>query len=295
MAVVALEDDDRAFLQSERIDFGQQRSQPLVLSGHERSIQVPRVRQLLEMLQPLCISLVRVVRCVQRVVDEEGTILVLLQKTRAFPDHQVRKILAATKHLDAVAVQVVDVGAAPVEEVRVVVDTAAHVAEAVVESLGIRHRFRRVAQVPLANMRRDVPSGLEHLRHRDFRLRQCPLAAPLRRTVARHASAERVAPGQQARPRRRAHRCARIELRKPHPSRRQCIHVRRVQILGPVAAQVHAPLVIRHDHDHARLRGQRCPGAEHNDRPAKPCRAHPDHQPCETSASPQQRTGRAKG
>ena len=85
MPVVALEDDDRALPQPQRIHFGQQCPQPFVLGRQERGVQIPRVRQVLEMLQPLRVALVRVVRRVQRVVDEAGTVLVLLQETRRLP------------------------------------------------------------------------------------------------------------------------------------------------------------------------------------------------------------------
>ena len=71
----------------------------------------------------------------------------------------VAEEFAVVPLLFAVSPKVVEVGAIPVEIMRIVVDTAAHVAERVIEPLPIWHRFRRVAEMPLAHMGRCI-SGL---------------------------------------------------------------------------------------------------------------------------------------
>ena len=74
----------------------------------------------------------------------------------AFLDHQVAEEAAGALDLAAVAVEVVAVGSGPVEEMRIIVDAAAHVAERAVEALGQRHGVGRIAEVPLA----DVAGGV---------------------------------------------------------------------------------------------------------------------------------------
>ena len=81
-------------------------------------------------------------------------------------DHQVREKLAIGEHLLAVAMQVVAVRSLPVEEVRVVIDAAAHVPERGIKTLPVGHCFWCIDQMPFSDMPRGVSGLFHHFRYR---------------------------------------------------------------------------------------------------------------------------------
>lgn len=112
--------------------------------------------------EPFRVALIGVVGIVHGVVDEEGFVLVIFHEGAGFFDHEIGGEL--TVHVDffAVAVEVVLVGAGPVKEVGVIVDTSAHVTEGVVEALRVGHGFGGVAEVPFPDVCRGVSGFFHH-------------------------------------------------------------------------------------------------------------------------------------
>ena len=137
-------------------------------------------------------------RCVQREVHEKGLGLVGRNKLRRLGSHQLGEKFSVLKNLFSVAPKVMSVRAVPVKEVRVVVDAAAHVAEGMVEALGIGHGLTRVAEVPFANVGGGVAGFFERLGEGHLRGGHAGTALAAG-DIARHSGADRITPGKQAR------------------------------------------------------------------------------------------------
>ena len=103
------------------------------------------MRHVLVVLEPVRVSLIRVVRHVHRKVDEERIGLVVFDELAGLVHHQVGEKFPICVDLLTIAIQVVAVRPLPVEEVRVVVDAATHVTEGMIKALCIRHVLWRVA------------------------------------------------------------------------------------------------------------------------------------------------------
>ena len=202
------------------------------------------------MLQPLGRSLIRIVRRVESKVDEERLLLVLVNERTGFVDHEIGKEFAIVKHLFSIPPEVVLVGSTPVEEVGIIIDAPDKVSEGIIEALAVGNGFLVMTEMPLANVRRGVTRLLKFLGDRNLARRH-----PHR--VESHIAIQSTMlgrpPRQEAHARRRAHRSRRIKLRKPHSPLRQPIHVRRDQILRPIAIHVDGPLVISQDDNDVRL------------------------------------------
>lgn len=62
MAVVALENDEGVLTESELVEFREEQSKPLILRRDEGGVEIARVRQVFEALEPLRVTLIGVVR-----------------------------------------------------------------------------------------------------------------------------------------------------------------------------------------------------------------------------------------
>ena len=102
--------------------------------------------------KPLELSLVWIVWGIERKIEEERPICMSFNETDSLIRHQVRKKTTVFVHLLSIPPEVVTIGPAPVEEVGEIVDTTSHVSKRVIKSLVVRHGFRGIAQVPLANV-----------------------------------------------------------------------------------------------------------------------------------------------
>ena len=202
------------------------------------------------MLQPLGRSLIRIVRRIEGEVDEERLLLVLINERTGFVDHEIGKELAVVKHLFSIPPEVVLVGSTPVEEVGIIIDAPDKVSEGIIEALAVGNGFLVMTEMPLANVRRGVTRLLKFLGDRNLARRH-----PHR--VESHIAIQSTMlgrpPRQEAHARRRAHRSRRIKLGKPHSPLRQPIHVRRDQILRPIAIHIDCALIVGEDNDHIRL------------------------------------------
>ena len=89
---------------------------------------------------------------VESKIDEEGLVLVFINKLACFFHHEIWKEFTIMKDLFAITPKVMLVRPAPVEEVRIVIDTADEVTKGVIKALGIWDRFFMVSEVPLANV-----------------------------------------------------------------------------------------------------------------------------------------------
>src|SRR5690606_4296716 len=129
--------------------------------------------------------------------------------------HQIRKVLAIMKDLLTVAMQIVPVWSVPVEEMRVVVDAATHVPKRIVETLGIGHLLRDVAEMPFTDVPSCVTGGGKNLG--DGLLLRWPPGgvAGDRRGIAGNSGPLWVFTGEQRCPRRRTDRGRGIKLAKP--------------------------------------------------------------------------------
>ena len=90
-------------------------------------------------------------RGVQREIEEEGLLCILLKKTLGFANHQIREIFTRLKDLRAVPPQIMAIRPRPIKEVRVVIDTASAVPEKLIKPLGLWVGLRRLTQVPFAD------------------------------------------------------------------------------------------------------------------------------------------------
>lgn len=115
------------------------------------------------MLAELIGALEGVVRPVDSPVDEKRGVIffTVVDDLEHFVDHEVAEVFAVVPDFLAVAPEVVSIGADPVEEVGVVIDAAAHVAEGRVEALAEGHGFGGVSEVPFADVMGGVSVGFE--------------------------------------------------------------------------------------------------------------------------------------
>ena len=89
---------------------------------------------------------------VESKIDEEGLVLVFINKLACFFHHEIWEKFTIMKNLFTITPKIMLVRSAPVEEVRIVVDTADEVTKGVIETLAIRDGFLVVSEVPLANV-----------------------------------------------------------------------------------------------------------------------------------------------
>ena len=242
--------DNGALAQTERGHLGHEPADALVLAREEGRVEPAGERQMFEMLQPAGLALIGIVWRVDRVIDEERLRPVFFGECGGLVEHEVGEVAAVFKNLGAVALQVVDVGAAPVEKVRVVVDASAEVAETVIEALSVGTSRGGRAEMPLANLGGGIAGVLEQLGERHLRRPQTHAGAG----VVEQAGAAGIAAGQKRRARGRTDSGGGVELRKAHPGLRQRVHVRRMQIGGAIAAEVYAALIVGHDDDYVGTR-----------------------------------------
>ena len=120
------------------------------------------------MIEPFLVPLIGIVREVQGEIDEERFGLVLLDEGGGLFDHHVGKEPAGVVHFFVVSEEVVFVGSAPVEEVRVVVDAPNMVSEGVVEALPVGNGPGMIAEMPLADVGRLVSRHLHGFGDGDF-------------------------------------------------------------------------------------------------------------------------------
>ena len=110
------------------------------------------------MLQPLWRSLIGVMWRVESKIDEKGLGLVFINKLACFLYHEIGKELAIVKNLFAITPKVMLVRTAPVEEVRIVVDTSDQMSEGEIEALAVRDGLLRMPEMPFANMSNKIMS-----------------------------------------------------------------------------------------------------------------------------------------
>jgi len=130
-------------------------------------------------------------------------------------------------------------------------------AEPVIEALGIRHQLRvvrpappvaRAAKVPLAHQRGGVSPALQDFGKCDFVGMEDGVAVL---AVVDLGHADRVASGEQGRPRHAADRLH-VEVRKPHPLRGHAVEVRCLDERRAVAADVVVSQVVGEEDDEVR-------------------------------------------
>ena len=248
--VVGLEDDDRIVGQSLRIEERAQFAQVVVERGDERGVHAPRIGQSGVVIQPLLLGLQRVVRDVDRPVEEEGLPAIPRpDELLGFAQGLLGEEPPLVVDLLSVAPEVVDIGAAPVIEMRVAVDAPAQESPEIVEAPVVGGIFGTGAQVPLADAGRPVAVGLHALGDGLLFGRE---ARPAR--IAGQAGARGELPGHQAGARGGAHGRG-VELREAHAARGQRIHVGRTKVGRPVAVHVQRTVVVRVDDDDV---GRRC-------------------------------------
>jgi len=221
------------------------------------------------------------VRHVDGPVQKERAVPVVVDEALALLEHQFPEVFAVAEDLTSVAPEVVPVGALPVEEMGVVVDAAAHVSEGIVVALAVGHGLGRIAEVPLADVARDVAGLLHHLGDRHL-LGGHSGVTGLRGDVARHARPLRIATRHQCCPRRRADRRPHVKLREPRPFPRQPIQAGSDQVFGPVAVHVNTALVVGEDQNDVGPAPSRLP--ESYRRKCRCARCHGQHPQEFTSA-----------
>ena len=172
--MVRLEDDDGVVEQAALPQRGQQGADALVQGTGEGGVLVVGELEAAGavFLHPVRIALVRPVGRVHGEVQEKRPFVSLVDEANRFLDHEVGEILAVAKDFPAIQVQVVAIR--PAVGVRVVVDDAVVVSEAELESLEVRGRLWRAAQMPFADERGAVAMLQEYFGHGD--LFQCQLA-----------------------------------------------------------------------------------------------------------------------
>ncbi len=125
--------------------------------------------------------------------------------------------------------------------------------EVLVEAVLQRQVGLLVAQVPLAHGAGGVAPALQQLGDGDLVRVQAHLR--VRAESALDPDPLGVAPREQGRTGRRAHRLRRVEVGEAHPLGRQPVQVRRGEPLGPVHADIRPALVIGEDEDDVRRIG----------------------------------------
>ncbi len=134
--MVGLEDDERVIAQAERVEVGEDIADHLIECRDECGVHIARRGQVLVFLAPMGFALERVVRLIDRPVEEEGFVLMSGDKLLAMIDDQIAEVFAFVMDLFGVVPKIVAIGTVPVEEMGVVVDAAAHVAEGAVKAVG---------------------------------------------------------------------------------------------------------------------------------------------------------------
>lgn len=186
VAVVAQQQDKGLVAQLQLVDRREDLANAVVQRGQPSGIgSPPRVADVLEQLEPPILWLERVVRHVERQVQEERSLAVLAQESAGLAHRQVREERPVLADFHVVAPQVVVVGLGPDELVRVVVDAAVLVAEELIEPLRGRAHARCLAQVPLAEAGGAIAGLLEHLGHCELRAGQAGIAAAFPESPAR--------------------------------------------------------------------------------------------------------------
>ncbi len=166
--MIGLNDHNRALPQAERVDLCQQLADPLVHRPQKRRVKITRMFERGITREPLGVALQWVMRSVDGEVQEERPVSIPLEKPARFLDHQIAEESPGELHFTSVAKEVVAVRTAPVNKMRIIVDTPTHVAERKVETLRRGHRFGAESQVPLADQPGGVPGRFEHLGDREF-------------------------------------------------------------------------------------------------------------------------------
>ena len=147
--VVALIDDDRVVAQPQPVELQQNAADVVVGRGNGCGVGAPRLGHRLVALAEAFQRLLRIVRNVERNINEERAVLIALDEREGAVDHQVGKIPAAVEDFADAFVKIV-VALAVKKVVRVVFDEAVADAEELVETLLGRPMVAVAAEMPLA-------------------------------------------------------------------------------------------------------------------------------------------------
>ncbi len=146
-------------------------------------------------------------RRVERQIEKERLVFVLLNKADALPEPDIRAIAFEPLELPVPLVGIVEVVVAPV--VRSLTDAAATMPDDILKAPVLRSVRGIVAEVPLTNHAGGVPVRAKEIRHRLF----VPMHHRAPRTGSVGSGVSRVVARHQRRTRRRAER-ADVEISK---------------------------------------------------------------------------------
>ena len=256
--VVAHEDDDGVPAQLALFKTVENPAHAVVGGGDHAGVGLPRHGQVLVALLELPVGLFGVVGDVEGHVEEEGLVPMGVDVVEGAIRHQVREVLVALEDLHVVLVEVVE--ALPVqEEVVVVVDETAEVAEVVVESLGQRIVAFLGTEMPFTENGGGIACLPENFRDGEFGSGHVPVAAVAALAVplgpVDHTRALGVAAGHEEGAGRATDRVG-VSLGEADPGSRQAVHGGSVEILRTVTVGVQGALVVGEEEDHVGPGGQ---------------------------------------
>ena len=256
-AVVALEEDRGVLAQAGLLELVEDRAHAIVHRRDHRGGDAPILGEVREAVDVLARRVHRPVRRAVRHVEEERP----TRSPRPADErdgalgHEVREVLAVPPDLAPILPEVVR-RIVPrvhieVEDVRVVVDAAREEAEPLVEAAIVRPRTLTHAQVPLSVERGAIAERPEHPRERrHIRGETDGGAVPAQyRTYAR---VPRIATGEKARTRGRAHGRVRIPGAQDRAGRGEAIKIRGEEVRRAEAAEIARRLIVAKDDDEAR-------------------------------------------
>ena len=252
VAVVAHEDDEGIFAELVFLEFVEDPQHAVVSSGDHAGIGLSRHRQVLVSPFKFFVVLLGVVRNVESGVEQEGTILVLVDVVESPLGHEIWEVGITLEDFDIVLVEVME--ALPVQkEVVVVVDESAEVSEMVVEALSQGTVSFLGSQMPFPKNGSGVACFLENLRDGDLGSCHVPVLAVTALTISLgpvdYPGALWMAPRHQEGPGRTTDGVA-VGLGEAHPSLSEAVHGWGVEICRPVAVRVECALIVgKEDYD----------------------------------------------